>query len=79
MRESNRNTGTDIHALDVSLGGLDVDQQEQEGVSRGTYWIQAALELTLIKLIVDIYSDPDSADRKNILKFLNTTQSVSSN
>lgn len=79
VRESNRSTGTDIHALDVSLGGLDVDQHEQEGVSRGKYWTQAALELTLIKLIVDIYSDPDSADRKNILKFLNTTQSVSIN
>jgi hypothetical protein len=79
VRESNRNTGADIHTLDVSLGGLDVDQQEQEGVSTGKYWIQAALELTLIKLIVDIYSDPDSADRKNILKFLNTTQSVSIN
>jgi hypothetical protein len=78
VRESNRNTGTDINATDVSLGGLDVDQQEQEdGVSRGNYWTQAALELTLIKLIVDIYSDPDSADRKNILKVVNTTQSVS--
>ena len=84
LRASNRSAGTDTHdATDTDANDgvpADVDVgllHDQDGLISGRSWMEAALEFSLIKLIVDIYSGENQTDRENIRKFLDTTTSVS--